>query len=69
MTPNLATKSPSKLPPETLLKDDAFDERVTHEELASEAVSPFGLVFLVVSSRPSPITATSVSLLVSSLLA
>ena len=55
MTPNLATKSPSKLPPETLLKDDAFDDKVTHDELASEAVSPLGRAFLVVSSLASPI--------------
>ena len=55
MTPNRSTNSRSKLPPETLLKVDAFDESVTHDELASEAVSPRGRTFFAVSNLASPI--------------
>ena len=38
-----------------MLNDDAFDDSVTQDELASEAVSPLGRAFLVESSLPSPI--------------
>ena len=54
--PNRDTNSASKLlVPDTLLKEDAFDESVAHEELASDAPSPLGRALLVVSKRASPI--------------
>ena len=53
--PNLPTNSPSTLPPETLVNadDDARDDRVTHDELASDAVSVL-LRRRLESSRSSP---------------
>ena len=54
--PNRPTNSPSKLTPETLVKlDDAFDDSVAQDSLASDAASPLLLRRRLESNRSSPI--------------